>query len=229
MNVTDYKKQIAEMILDSMHVYLEQERKLKSGELRRGGGGGGPPMPILGVQQPSFGVLGTVPARRGRKKRVSVEEAPPAARQIGGKFNFAKAIKKVGQTFVPGEGQAIIDVGTHMATHGVSGAGIKPRAKRGPSARNMLVKQVMAERGGSLAQASKYIKDNNLIEKMKAGKKYKGGSALGNIIAKTAKQVGTKLGQPLGKTTGVNPFSLGFQLGTDVISPAIDKARGVYQ
>jgi hypothetical protein len=37
-----------------------------------------------------------------------------------------------------------------------------PRAKRVPSKRNEIVKQVMAEKGMSMIQASKYVKENGL-------------------------------------------------------------------
>jgi hypothetical protein len=39
--------------------------------------------------------------------------------------------------------------------------------------------------------------------------------------------VGTKLGQPYKETVGINPFTVGYDLGHDVIGPALMKGRGM--
>jgi hypothetical protein len=46
--------------------------------------------------------------------------------------------------------------------YGRAAHGAAPRAKRAPSARNMIVKKVMAERGCSLAEASRAVKSEGL-------------------------------------------------------------------
>lgn len=50
-----------------------------------------------------------------------------------------------------------------------------------------------------------------------------GGSVLTPLLNQ-AKKIGEKLGKPFEKTVQVNPFSLGYDLGHDVIAPALMKA-----
>jgi hypothetical protein len=67
------------------------------------------------------------------------------------------------------------------------------------------------------------IKFNEALKdpKMKEGYKKKGGKI--NIL-KAITNVGKKLGEPFKKTTGVNPFTMGYDLGHDVIAPELKKA-----
>jgi|Laugrespbdmm15dd_1035085.scaffolds.fasta_scaffold03869_3 hypothetical protein len=75
-----------------------------------------------------------------------------------------------------------------------------------------------------------YAKKNNMKynealkdPKMKAGYK-KGGKF--NLL-KSITDVGTKVGEPFKATTGLNPFTFGYDLGHDVIAPALMKGRGM--
>jgi hypothetical protein len=55
-----------------------------------------------------------------------------------------------------------------LAGGGVSGGGVSGGGVSGgkrPSARNVLVRQIMKEKGMSLPQASRHIKENNLYKK----------------------------------------------------------------
>ena len=72
-----------------------------------------------------------------------------------------------------------------------------------------------------------YAKKNNMKynealkdPKMKAG--YKKGGKFDLLKSITA--VGTKAGEPFKATTGLNPFTLGYDLGHDVIAPAMKKS-----
>ena len=75
-----------------------------------------------------------------------------------------------------------------------------------------------------------YAKKNNMKynealkdPKCKAGYK-KGGKF--NLL-KSITDVGTKVGEPFKATTGLNPFTFGYDLGHDVIGPALMKGRGI--
>ena len=75
-----------------------------------------------------------------------------------------------------------------------------------------------------------YAKKNNMKynealkdPKCKAGYK-KGGKF---DLLKSITDVGTKVGEPFKATTGLNPFTFGYDLGHDVIGPAIMKGRGI--
>jgi len=46
-------------------------------------------------------------------------------------------------------------------------------------------------------------------------------------LLKSITDVGTKLGQPYKETVGINPFTVGYDLGHDVIGPALMKGRGM--
>ena len=59
-----------------------------------------------------------------------------------------------------------------------------------------------------------------------AGGKLKINKGLVSGILKVAKKTGTTLGKPLGKTAGINPFELGYDLGHDVIGPQVVHAFG---
>jgi hypothetical protein len=75
-----------------------------------------------------------------------------------------------------------------------------------------------------------YAKKNNMKynealkdPKCKAGYK-KGGKF---DLLKSITDVGTKIGEPFKATTGLNPFTFGYDLGHDVIGPALMKGRGI--
>lgn len=50
-----------------------------------------------------------------------------------------------------------------------------------------------------------------------------GGGKFANIVLDAATKIGTKAGEPFKNSVGVNPFTLGFDLGEKVIAPALMK------
>ena len=61
-------------------------------------------------------------------------------------------------------GDEVLSHGTDLAMDAMLAAGLKrPKRKRAPSQRNMLISQLMKEHGMSLGQASRHIKENGLM------------------------------------------------------------------
>ena len=77
--------------------------------------------------------------------------------------------KKVAPTASPHKDQPIPQPATGPILNGSVGAGVSgggvSGGGRGSSARNQLVRQIMKEKGMSLPQASKHIKENNLYSR----------------------------------------------------------------
>ena len=77
--------------------------------------------------------------------------------------------KKVAPTASPHKDQPIPQPATGPILNGAMGAGVSgggvSGGGRGSSARNQLVRQIMKEKGLSLPQASKHIKENNLYSR----------------------------------------------------------------
>ena len=77
--------------------------------------------------------------------------------------------KKVAPTASPHKDQPIPQAATGPILNGAMGAGVSgggvSGGGRGSSARNQLVRQIMQEKGLSLPQASKHIKENNLYSR----------------------------------------------------------------
>lgn len=67
-------------------------------------------------------------------------------------------------------------------------------------------------------KGSQEAKEWGAMMKAKRGSTKSGGKF--NLL-KTLTDVGTKAGEPFKATTGVNPFTLGYDLGHDVIAPAL--------
>ena len=72
------------------------------------------------------------------------------------------------------------------------------------------------------AKGSKEAKDYMASLRAKRGA-VKGKGAFTDIFLDTATKMGTKAGEPFKNTTGVNPFTLGYNLGKDVIAPQLFK------
>ena len=99
--------------------------------------------------------------KRGRPRKHHHEEH----HEHGGKFNFIKTMDKIGKNpLVKKLGDKALDAGIQMGTQalmsGAMGAGI--RKKRQPSKRNLLIKELMAHHGCTLAEASKHIKASGM-------------------------------------------------------------------
>jgi len=77
------------------------------------------------------------------------------------------------------------------------------------------------------AKGSKEAKDYMASLRAKRGavkgKGMEGEGAFTKIFLDTATKVGTKAGEPFKNTVGVNPFTMGFDLGEKVIAPALMK------
>lgn len=75
-------------------------------------------------------------------------------------------------------------------------------------------------------KGSKEAMEWSAMMRERRGKKEKpieGEGKLTNILLDTATKIGTKAGEPFKNTVGVNPFTLGFDLGEKVIAPALMK------
>jgi hypothetical protein len=101
--------------------------------------------------------------------------------KTGGKMNFIKSLEKVGSKVVDKVGNVVVNKGIDKAVKYMtspegeqvaeevaeagaeSGAGIKkPRKKRGPSRRNMLIGKLMKEHKMTMKEANEYLKKNNI-------------------------------------------------------------------
>eukprot|EP01038_Epipyxis_sp_PR26KG_P008705 gene8705-11763_t len=110
---------------------------------------------------------GTMVGRPSRKHQVHTaeEHIPTNQNHHGGKFNFIKTMKSVGRVVAP----IAQKVGSKLLNTAIDhpelammalGAGVKKR--RQPSKRNLLIKQLMAHHGCTLAEASKHIKTSGM-------------------------------------------------------------------
>lgn len=101
----------------------------------------------------------------------------------------------------------------------IQGRGIKKSPVNNIGMANSWINYVKAYAKKNNMKYSEALKD----PKCKAGYK-KGGKF---DLLKSITDVGTKIGEPFKATTGLNPFTFGYDLGHDVIAPALMKGRGV--
>ena len=169
----------------------------------------------------------------------------------GGRFNFGKLVSGIGKVAIP----IASKVGERALEKAIMGSGVessgvgmvkKPRGRP----RKMDVEGGKFNFGKALGKIAKGVGKvalpiaervgTKLAEKalteavMGAGvKKARGRPRKMDVeggkfnLIKSIKAVGNKVGKPFEEISGVNPFNFGYDLGHDVISPAIDKARGV--
>lgn len=114
-------------------------------------------------------------------------------RKAGGKFNFGKALGSVGKVALP----IVEKVGTKVAE----------------KAAEQAVKSYLSGEGVVSAGVG-MVKKRGRPRKMTA----EGGKF--NLLG-TLTSVGKAAGKPFEKSVGVNPFTLGYDLGHDVIAPAL--------
>jgi hypothetical protein len=167
MTVSDYNKKIAQLVLDSVHQYIEQEDKLKRG------GGSFPnekPVPIMSVCQPQ-------------------SCSTPSSSLTGGKFRMPKVLRnvihetqhivapiaKVAATKVL---NAVADKGVNMAldgiaNYGASGAGMPKKRGRPPKA-----KEPEKESGGKFNFIKSLKSVGHTVEKVGE----KAAKTVGNVI-----------------------------------------------
>lgn len=101
----------------------------------------------------------------------------------------------------------------------IQGRGIKKSPVNNIGMANSWINYVKAYAKKNNMKYSEALKD----PKCKAGYK-KGGKF---DLLQSITDVGTKIGEPFKATTGLNPFTFGYDLGHDVIAPALMKGRGV--
>ena len=124
---------------------------------------------LINGPSPTMAAAGMKKRGRPRKKKSSSFEHEEHCEYYkgpkGGKFNFVKTMDKIAKNpIVRKIGNKALDtavnVGTNALIMGAMGAGMK--RKRQPSNRNLLIKKIMQKEHCSLAEASKYIKSQNL-------------------------------------------------------------------
>lgn len=114
----------------------------------------------------------------------------------GGTFNLGKTLKSVGKV-AKSVGKVALPVATKVAGD-------------------------VAEKAVSSYLAGDGVADVGIIKRGRGRprKVVEGGSFLSSAL-KTVKKVGTSAGKPFEKSVGINPFSAGYDLGHDVIAPAL--------
>ena len=94
----------------------------------------------------------------GKTRRAKQDMLPPSEMGVSREeMSSPKGGRKVKGAF--GEEYEVADEPTSMTSRMIA---VARKGGRAPSARNLIVKKVMAEHGLSLPQASKYVKEHNL-------------------------------------------------------------------
>ncbi len=130
MSITDYNKKIAELVLESVHKYIESEDRIK-----RGGGcyRSERPKPIMGVMQPD--ILTPSNSVSGGKIRV-----PKVLKKIGKEtvHIVAPVAKKAAEKLITKLADKAVDSAiNYMSQSGETGAGIKRRGRPKKSDQNI--------------------------------------------------------------------------------------------
>jgi hypothetical protein len=100
-----------------------------------------------------------------------------------------------------------------------SGYGIKKSPVNNIGMANSWINYVKAYAKKNNMKYSEALKDPACKAGYKKGGKFD--------LLQSITDVGTKLGQPYKETVGINPFTVGYDLGHDVIGPALMKGRGM--
>ena len=114
------------------------------------------------INGPTPTMASGMPKKRGRPRKHQPEEHHS---EEGGKFHFIKTMKQIAKNpIVQKIGNKALDtavnVGTNALIMGAMGAGVKE--KRNPSKRNLMIKQLMAQHGCTMCEASKHIKASGM-------------------------------------------------------------------
>jgi hypothetical protein len=138
----------------------------------------------------------------------------------GGKFNIGKALKSTGKALgkafkvakptLKAVGKEVVKVGLPIAE--------KMATKMAEKAINDYMKGDASGSGVYSAGVGEMKRPRGRPRKMDGGKF----DLLGTIT-----KIGKKAGEPFDKSIGVNPFTFGYDLGHDVIAPALMKGKGV--
>jgi hypothetical protein len=128
---------------------------------------------------------------RGRPRKM-VSGANSAMGASGGKFSIGKALGSVAK----GVGKVAVPIATKVGTKMAEDA----------------LTSYMSGKGVMSAGVGEMKRPRGRPRKMDGGK---------FDIFDTIKKIGTKAGSPFEKSVGVNPFTMGFDLGKDVIAPAL--------
>jgi hypothetical protein len=164
---------------------------------------------------------------RGRPRKMMVDGANSAMGASGsgvgsgGKFNLGKALKKTGRVLgkvAKASAPVLKAVGKEVVKVGL------PIAEK--MATKMAEKAISDYMKGDASGAGVYSAGVGEMKRPR-GRPRSGGKF---DLLESIKKVGTSAGKPFDKAVGVNPFTLGFDLGHDVIAPAIfgeKKGKGV--
>jgi hypothetical protein len=199
---------------------------------------------VMGAGVPSGGV-GVMKKPRGRPRKMVEGSVSTMGAGVGsgGKFNFGKALgsvaKGVGKVALP----IATKVGTKMAedalTAAVMGAGVKRRGRPrkaeggkfnfgkalGSVAKGVgkVAVPIATKVGTKMAEQAltNYMSGEGVMSAgaKKRGRPRKSGGKFD--FFKTITDIGKKAGEPFEKSVGVNPFTMGYDLGHDVIAPAL--------
>jgi len=144
-------------------------------------------------------IVGAGVKKRGRPRKVAgvnstLLASGPTGK--GGAFNLGKTLKSVGKV-AKSVGKVALPVATKVAGD-------------------------IAEKAVSSYLAGDGVADVGIIKRGRGRprKVVEGGNFLSSAL-KVAKKVGTSAGKPFEKSVGINPFSAGYDLGHDVIAPAL--------
>jgi len=186
----------------------------------------------------SSGGVGIMKKPRGRPRKM-VEGSNST---MGGKFNFGKALGSVAK----GVGKVALPIATKVGTKvaedalmaAVMGAGVRRRGRPrkdavdggkfnfgkalGSVAKGVgkIAVPIASKVGTKMAEQAltNYMSGEGVMKKGRGRPRKSGGKF--NFF-KTITDIGKKAGEPFEKSVGVNPFTMGYDLGHDVIAPAL--------
>ena len=130
----------------------------------------------------------------------------------GGKFNVGKALKSTGKAL--GKAYKV----AKPTLKAVGKVALPIAEKVAVKMAEQAVKSYMSGEGVMSAGVGEMKRPRGRPRKMDGGKF----NLLGTIT-----KIGKKAGEPFEKSVGVNPFTMGYDLGHDVIAPALMKGKGV--
>jgi hypothetical protein len=186
-------------------------------------------------------ILGALSKNKG--VRMSLKQGEDVIDRMTGKGLMLDVAKGIGKEVAP----ILIDLASKEAKKKVSGEGIALDVAKaiGKEVAPVLIDLASKEAkkkvsGGSMRRVSmmtgcgspyvslpyKQVRAGGSFMPAGGGGIYPAGKYGGKFdLLQSLGDIGTKAGQPFKETVGVNPFTLGYDLGHDVIGPAIDPRR----
>jgi hypothetical protein len=114
------------------------------------------------AKQPAVRDVAKDLAKRGVDKLLGNGRKPRGRKPKQSGAGFLDVFSDMGKPFEKMVGVNPFDAGFQLGNKVIAPALLGEGRKRTPSKRNIIVKQIMKEKGLSLPQASKYVKENNL-------------------------------------------------------------------